>query len=143
MGGLMREEGREKGDASAAPQKLDAPFYTEEELDALYETDPVAALRISREQHALKKQLEALAGADPDAPPPTEAEVREVLEDARRILLRDGGDLEFVSLADGVLRVRMKGACAGCPRGPLDLRNVVERVVRTRLPAVRRVENCF
>ena len=143
MGGLTREGGKGKGQGSAPPQKLDAPFYTEEELDALYETDPVAALRISREQHALKKHLEALAGGDPNAPSPTEAQVREVLEDARRILLRDGGDLEFVSLAEGVLRVRMKGACAGCPRGPLDLRNVVERVVRARLPALRRVENCF
>jgi toxin CptA len=131
------------GGAPAAPQKLDAPFYTEEELDALYETDPVAALRISREQHALKKRLEAQAGADPDAPPPTESEAREVVEEARRILARDGGDLEFVSLVGGVLRVRMKGACAGCPRGPLDLRNVVERLVRARLPSIRRVENCF
>lgn len=123
--------------------KLDAPFYTEEELDALYEIDPVAALRISREQHALKRQLEAGAGADPNAPPPTETEARAALEEARRILARDGGDLEFVSLADGVLRVRMKGACAGCPRGPLDLRNVVERLVRARLPAIRRVENTY
>jgi toxin CptA len=122
--------------------KLDAPFYTEAELDALYETDPVAALRISREQHALKQQLEA-AGGDPDAPPPTETQVREVVEEARRILRRDGGDLEFVSLDSGVLRVRMKGACAGCPRGPLDLKNVVERMVRARLPAIRRVENTY
>jgi toxin CptA len=122
--------------------KLDAPFYTEAELDALYETDPVAALRISREQHALKRQLEA-SGADPDAPPPTEAQVREVVDDARQILRRDGGDLEFVSLDSGVLRVRMKGACAGCPRGPLDLKNVVERMVRARLPAIRRVENTY
>jgi toxin CptA len=123
--------------------KLDAPFYTEDELDALYETDPVTALRISREQHALKKELEAAAGVDPDAPPPTETQARAVLDEARRILARDGGDLEFVSLADGVLRVRMKGACAGCPRGPLDLRNVVERLVRVRLPAIRRVENLY
>jgi toxin CptA len=142
MGGLNRDGGAGRGGAPAAPRKLDAPFYTEEELDALYETDPVAALRISREQHALKKRLEA-SGANPDAPPPTESEAREVVQEARRILARDGGDLEFVSLVGGVLRVRMKGACAGCPRGPLDLRNVVERLVRARLPAIRRVENCF
>jgi toxin CptA len=123
--------------------KLDAPFYTEEELDALYEADPVAALRISREQHALQKQLEALAGADPGAPQPTEAQAREVIEEARRILQRDGGDLELVSLEAGVLRVRMKGACAGCPRGPLDLKNVVERLVRARLPAIRKVESGY
>jgi toxin CptA len=121
--------------------KLDAPFYTEAELDALYEIDPVAALRISREQHVLQKQLEATAGADPGAPPPTESQARAVIEEARRILQRDGGDLELVSLEAGVLRVRMKGACAGCPRGPLDLKNVVERLVRARLPAVRKVES--
>lgn len=122
--------------------RLDAPFYTEEELDALYETDPVAALRISREQHALRKQLES-AGADPDAPPPTEAQAREVVEEARRILQRDGGDLELVSLEAGVLRVRMKGACAGSPRAPLDFKNVVERLVRARLPGIRKVESGF
>jgi toxin CptA len=123
--------------------KLDAPFYTEAELDALYETDPVAALRISREQHALQKQLAAAAGADPDAPQPTEAQARAVIEEARRILQRDGGDLELVALEAGILRVRMKGACAGCPRGPLDLKNVVERLVRARLPAIRKVESGY
>jgi len=66
--------------------KLDAPFYTEEELDALYEADPVAALRISREQHVLQKQLEAMAGEDSGAPQPTEAQAREVIEEARRFL---------------------------------------------------------
>jgi toxin CptA len=122
--------------------KLDAPFYTEDELDALYETDPVAALRISREQHALRKQIEA-AGGDPNAPPPTEDEARAAVEEARGILRRDGGDLEFVSLTDRVVRVRMKGACAGCPRGPLDLKNVVERRVRARIPGIRGVESVF
>jgi toxin CptA len=123
--------------------KLDAPFYTEAELDALYETDPVAALRISRAQHALQRQLAETAGGDSGATPPTEAQARAVVEEARRILQRDGGDLELVSLEAGVLRVRMKGACAGCPRGPLDLKNVVERLVRARLPAIRKVESGY
>jgi toxin CptA len=122
--------------------KLDAPFYTEAELDALYETDPVAALRISREQHALKRQI-ALARGDPDAPPPTEEAARAAIAEARRILQRDGGDLEFVALEGGVLRVRMMGACAGCPRGPLDHKNVVERLVRARIPGLRAVESVF
>lgn len=122
--------------------KLDAPFYTEAELDALYETDPVAALRISREQARLKRHLEA-AATDAAGPPPTEAAARAAIDEARRILKRDGGDLEFVSLEAGVLRVRMTGACAGCPRGPLDLKHVVERLVRARLPAIRKVESGF
>jgi toxin CptA len=122
--------------------KLDAPFYTEAELDALYETDPVAALRISREQVRLKRQIEA-AGGGAEGPAPTETAAREAIGEARRILQRDGGDLEFVSLEAGVLRVRMTGACAGCPRGPLDLKHVVERLVRARLPAIRKVESGF
>ncbi len=126
-----------------APAKLDAPFYTEAELDALYESDPVTALRISREQHALRNALDALAGADPSAPLPGEDEVRRALEDARRILLRDGGDLEFAGLSGSVLRVRLKGACVGCPRSTLDLKHVVEAVVRRHFPAISKVENVY
>ena len=127
---------------SDAP-KLDAPFYTEEELDALYETDPVEALRISREQHFLRKRLESERGGDPEAPMPSEAALRALLDEVRGILARDGGDIEFVAVDDRMLRVRMKGACAGCPRAPLDLRNVVEEMVRNRYPQVRAVLNSF
>jgi toxin CptA len=123
--------------------KLDAPFYTEEELDELEKTDPVAALRIAREQHALRKELDAAPPADSGAAAPSEAAARAALEDARRILLRDGGDLEFVALEGRVLRVRLKGACAGCPRSALDLKHVVEAAVRRRLPGVAKVENAY
>jgi toxin CptA len=123
--------------------KLDAPFYTEEELDALYETDPVAALRISREQHLLAKELSARPGADPAAPLPGRDEIETVLTEARRILMRDGGDLEFAGLHGSVLRVRLKGACAGCPRATLDLKNVVEKMVRRRFPQITQVQNIF
>jgi toxin CptA len=128
---------------SPAPFKLDAPFYTEEELDALYERDPVLALRISREQHRLRRQLESAPAADRDAPPPAPEQVREVLEQARAILLRDGGDLEFVALEGGVVTVRLKGACAGCPRSALDLKHVVEKLVRGRFPQIAEVRNVF
>lgn len=121
--------------------KLDAPFYTDEELDALYERDPVTALRISREQHRLRQQLEAGKGADPGAPLPAETDLRAVLEEARRILMRDGGDLEFVVLEGCVLKVRLKGACSGCPRAALDLKQVVERLVRNRYPQITAVQN--
>ena len=42
---------------SSSPIKSDAPFYTDDELDALYERDPVLAMRISREQSLLQKQI--------------------------------------------------------------------------------------
>jgi toxin CptA len=117
--------------------KLDAPFYTEQELDALERADPRAALRIAREQAMLKKRLEQEVPAG--ARLPDGNEVRETLNEARQILMRDGGDLEFVSLEGGVLTVRLKGACAGCPRAALDLKNVVEALLRKRFPALREV----
>lgn len=121
--------------------KPDAPYYTEEELDALYVSDPVLAMRISRRQALLQKQLAAVV--DPHAPPPTVTGVKAVLEEARQILLRDGGDLEFVALQGGVLTVRLKGNCAGCPRATLDLKNVVERMVKNRFPQISAVHNVF
>ena len=128
---------------SEPPTKLDAPFYTEEELDALYEQDPLRALKISREQSLLKKQLEAARLGDPNAPLPDVKTVKNTLEEARRILLRDGGDLEFVALEGEVLRVRLKGNCVGCPRATLDLKNVVAQLVRNRFPQITAVRNIF
>ena len=123
--------------------KTDAPFYTEEELDALYERDPVAALRISREQHQLRQLIDRTSGADADRPRPRADELAAVLEELRGVLMRDGGDIELVELSGSVLRVRMKGNCAGCPRSALDLKHVVERLIRSRFPAVSRVENVY
>lgn len=120
------------------PAKLDAPFYTDEELDALEAVDPVAATRIAREQAQLQRQLSAVVAA---GPAPTDAELQSVLQEARGILARDGGDIEFVAFADAVLTVRMKGSCAGCPRAPLDLQQVVERLVRQRFPQVAAVRS--
>jgi toxin CptA len=125
------------------PAPRNPPFYTEEELDALYERDPAEAMRISRCQAALMRELAAARVADPDAPPPTEMIVREALEQARRVLLRDGGDLEFVALEDNALKVRLKGNCVGCPRSVLDLKQVVECGMRQRFPQIIRVENIF
>jgi toxin CptA len=121
--------------------KLDAPFYTEAELDALERSDPRAALRIARAQAQLERQLAAQVPAG--AALPTPAELGPLLEEARAILARDGGDLAFQRLEDGVLYIRLKGACAGCPRAPLDLKQIVETLVRRRYPAVREVRNVF
>ncbi|HXV10219.1 MAG TPA: NifU family protein, partial [Burkholderiales bacterium] len=70
-------------------------------------------------------------------------EMKAVLEEVRKVLLRDGGDVELIEIADTVVRVRMKGNCAGCPRSALDLKHVVERLIRSRFPAVTQVENVF
>ena len=134
----MKAEGK-----TAEPLKTDAPFYTEEELDAFYERDPVAALRISREQHQLRQLIDRASAADPTQPLPGAEELAAALDEVQRVLRRDGGDIELIGLAGSVLRVRMKGNCAGCPRSALDLKHVVEQLIRRRFPAVTRVENVY
>jgi toxin CptA len=121
--------------------KLDAPLYTEQELDALERENPREALRIAREQEILKRQL---AAEIPEGSRiPTIEEIKTTLEEARKILLRDGGDLEFVALEGEAVVVRLKGACAGCPRAALDLKGVVEALLRRRFPAIREVRNVY
>lgn len=126
----------------SAPLKTDAPFYTEAELDALEATDPVTAVRIAREQLQLRKRLAQPVAAAAGALP-TQDEVQTVIAEARQILARDGGDIEFVSLEERTLTVRLKGSCAGCPRAPLDLKHVVEELVRRRYPQITAVRNVY
>lgn len=113
--------------------------YTEDELDAIEAVDPELALRLDRVQTFAQRQTLA----EPADGPIDEAAVRQAVEEARRILIQDGGDIEYVGLDGRTVQVRLKGACVGCPRSTLDLKNVVERLVRTRAPGVEKVANTF
>lgn len=115
-------------------------FYTEEELDELEKTDPDKAYRIARAQAMAARGRKPPAAEH--AGPPDPGEVREAVEDVRAILNRDGGDIELVDIEGSVVRVRMKGACAGCPNSVIDLKNVVERIVGA-VPGVTEVRNVF
>lgn len=117
-------------------------FYTEEELDALEEVDADRAYRIARAQAMAERA--GRAQREPEAhPPPDPQRVAEAIEDVRQILRRDGGDIELLGVEGRVIRVRMKGACVGCPNAPLDLKNVVERVLFTAVPGASKVTNTF
>ncbi|MGM0568529.1 MAG: NifU family protein [Elusimicrobiota bacterium] len=68
-------------------------------------------------------------------------EVRKALEKVRPALQADGGDVELVDVTDeGVVKVRLTGACGGCPMSQMTLTNGVERVLKEEVPAVKRVE---
>jgi len=118
-------------------------IYSEEELDEMYERDPLEATRISRDQEMAKRNIAASRKPDPDALPPDWNQLVTVLEEARKILLRDGGDLELVEIKGTVIRVRMKGNCVGCPNAVMDLKNVVEKIVMKHFPQVTEVHNTF
>ena len=68
--------------------------------------------------------------------------VNKVLDAIRPGLQMDGGDIELVGIeADGVVKVRLKGACAGCPMSMMTLQMGVERALKREIPEVVRVEN--
>lgn len=67
--------------------------------------------------------------------------VEEVLEEVRKALVADGGDLELVNVTDdGVVQVKLKGACAGCPGAQMTLKFHVERILKEEVPGVTAVE---
>ena len=70
----------------------------------------------------------------------TEA-VEAVIEDIRPHLQADGGDIALVDITDeGVVRVRLLGACAGCPGAMMTLKMGVERILKEKLEGVQSVE---
>jgi Fe-S cluster biogenesis protein NfuA len=71
-----------------------------------------------------------------------EERVKEVLGRIRPYLQRDGGDLEFIELTDdNIVRVKLQGACAGCPMSQLTLSRGVEAALKEEIPEVASVEN--
>ncbi|MDD2463763.1 MAG: NifU family protein [Desulfobulbus sp.] len=67
--------------------------------------------------------------------------VEKVLAQIRPTLQRDGGDVEFVEIgANQVLKVRLTGACQGCPMSRITLKEGIEKFVKSELPTIRAVE---
>lgn len=66
-------------------------------------------------------------------------QVEEVLRVIRPSLQADGGDIELVDVKDGVVSVRLKGACGSCPMATMTLKNGVERALKQQIPSVQEV----
>lgn len=67
--------------------------------------------------------------------------VAEVIDLIRPAVQSDGGDIELVEVTnDGIVQIRMHGACVGCPSSDMTLRIGIERSLRQRIPEVIRVE---
>jgi Fe-S cluster biogenesis protein NfuA len=69
-----------------------------------------------------------------------EEKVKKALEHVTPALRADGGDVELVSIEDGTVKVRLTGACCGCPMSTLTLRNYIEKVLKEEIPDVKSVE---
>lgn len=71
------------------------------------------------------------------------AQVEAIIDEFRPFIRADGGDIELLGIDErGVVRVRMKGACVGCPASFMTLNLGIERRIRERVPAVSAVISC-
>ena len=65
--------------------------------------------------------------------------VETALDKIRPALQADGGDVELVGVEEGVVKVRLKGACAGCPVSEMTLKQGIERLLKDQIPEVKEV----
>ena len=67
--------------------------------------------------------------------------VQSVIDQIRPMLQRDGGDVELVDVEDGIVKVRLQGACKGCPMSQMTLKNGIEKFMKQQIPEVVSVES--
>lgn len=70
-----------------------------------------------------------------------EEQIKNVIYKLRPYLQRDGGDIEYVDFKDGIVYVRMLGACAGCTMIDDTLKDGVEQILMEEVPGVLEVQN--
>jgi Fe-S cluster biogenesis protein NfuA len=67
-------------------------------------------------------------------------EIQRALDEIRPALQRDGGDVELLDVKDGVVMVRLTGACGGCPMSQMTLKMGIEKHLKKSIPQVKSVE---
>jgi Fe-S cluster biogenesis protein NfuA len=71
-------------------------------------------------------------------------QVEKVLDEVRPSLQADGGNVELVDISeDGIVKVRLTGACGTCPMSTLTLKMAIEKTLKDRIPSVKAVEQVF
>jgi len=65
--------------------------------------------------------------------------VEAILAQIRTSLKADGGDVELVDVNEGTVKLRLRGACAGCPMAAMTLKHGIERILKEKIPEVKEV----
>lgn len=65
--------------------------------------------------------------------------VEKAIENIRQYLQADGGDIELVEVKEGIVKVKLLGACKGCPMAQMTLQQGVERAIKKEVPEVKSV----
>ena len=67
--------------------------------------------------------------------------ILDIMEKIRPSLQSHGGDAEFVDVIDGVVKLRLKGACAGCPMSQMTIKDGIEKIMKEAIPGIKSVES--
>lgn len=67
--------------------------------------------------------------------------VEAAIAQVRPSLQADGGDVELLDVEDGIAKVRLQGACHGCPMAAMTLQMGIERVIKSQVPEIQGIEN--
>ncbi len=67
--------------------------------------------------------------------------IKALIAEIRPVLQQDGGDVDFVNFKDGIVKVRLTGACAGCAMSRITLKEGIERLLKKEIPGIKHVEN--
>jgi Fe-S cluster biogenesis protein NfuA len=73
----------------------------------------------------------------------TDLQIESALDKVRPILLADGGNAELVTVKNGVVQVRLTGACSTCPMAQMTLKQGIEKAVKAELPDVKEVVSVY
>ncbi len=65
--------------------------------------------------------------------------VTEVLNQIRPLLMKDGGGVELIEVNDGTVKVKLTGACAGCPMSTMTLKMGIEKILKQEIPEIKEV----
>ncbi|HDZ28159.1 hypothetical protein LCGC14_0597850 [marine sediment metagenome] len=65
--------------------------------------------------------------------------VEKALDKIRPALMADGGGVELVEVKDGVVKVKLTGACGGCPMSQMTLKMGIERTLKSEIPEIKEV----
>ncbi len=89
-----------------------------------------------------KKQLKTARKIQEEIIMVTKEEVEKALDKTRTYLRGDGGDVQLIDVTeDGTVKVKLQGACGGCPMATLTLKNMIEKIVKQDVPGVKAVES--
>ena len=69
-----------------------------------------------------------------------ETRVKAALAEIKPQIQADGGDIDLVAIENGIVKVRLRGSCVGCPMSALTLKAGVERIIKQQVPEVKSVE---